>query len=124
VNTPAPDTYPTVGELHAALKELYLSYATGSFGTQRQGKALKRARKVLERAQRAPAPGTPITNEAIERALDHQLTSLDRLSLRYLVRGDTMPIGWAKTDVVRALLVALGVLPRAEWPHLTPSKKP
>jgi len=47
-----------------------------------------------------------VDDAAIEAALDQKI-GLDN-TLRQLIRGDTMAIGYSKVDVVRALLTALG----------------
>lgn len=56
--------------------------------------------------QPAGGEAVALTDERIEAALDTPM-GLDH-TLRKLVRGDTMPVGYSKVDVVRALLVALG----------------
>lgn len=66
-----------------------------------------KVRALKEAPTAAPAgEAVALTDEAIERALDTPL-GLDH-TLRQLVRGDTMPVGYSKAHVVRALLTALG----------------
>ncbi|MGN6654744.1 MAG: hypothetical protein ACTHJ9_05330 [Rhodanobacter sp.] len=57
-----------------------------------------------------------LADEQIETALKAKL-ELD-YTLRDLIRGDTVAIGYSKADVVRALLVALDVVPRAAGAEL------
>ena len=59
------------------------------------------------KAQIGAAPAGGLSDARIEAALDTNL-GLD-YTLRQLIRGDTFAVGYAKVDVVRALLNALGV---------------
>jgi hypothetical protein len=58
-----------------------------------------------------------VSDEAIERALEAKI-GLDN-TLRQLIRGDTVAVGYSKVDVVRALLAELGSAASAQQPDHT-----
>jgi hypothetical protein len=68
---------------------------------------IEEAQRIVEAALAQQPAGVDggLTDEAIERALDAPL-GLDH-TLRGLIRGDTVPVGYSKVDVVRELLRAL-----------------
>lgn len=71
------------------------------------------------KAAKASGSAPDVSDEAIERALDAKI-GLDN-TLRQLIRGDTMAVGYSKVDVVRALLAELGstATPPASAPEVT-----
>jgi hypothetical protein len=71
-------------------------------------------------ADPAKASEPDVSDGAIERALDAKI-GLDH-TLRQLIRGDTMAVGFSKADVVRSLLAELGSItatPPASAPEPT-----
>lgn len=72
-----------------------------------------------ELTAKASGSAPDVSDEAIERALDAKI-GLDN-TLRQLIRGDTVAVGYSKVDVVRALLAELGstATPPASAPEVT-----
>lgn len=111
-------------DVRAALLKLVLAFTTGTGNTQprtdRQMRAIARARRILKAAQQGQLPGQSynprmfsenfLSDETITRALEAHMAGAplpDDKQLKRLIRGDTMAVGYSKIDVVRRLLAAL-----------------
>lgn len=112
-----------------AWRIVWSPYPGGTEVTEDQARVLKiqtlASPPVIEPLYATPQPSKAsgsapdVSDEAIERALDAKL-GLDH-TLRQLIRGDTMAVGFSKVDVVRALLAELGstATPPASAPEVT-----
>ncbi|HEY3434276.1 MAG TPA: hypothetical protein VGK41_01350 [Solirubrobacterales bacterium] len=104
------------GEL-AALREFFDAFMKHNATGPSMARLCNARDSVLKLREATPQPapaavaGGELTDERIERALDTPV-GLDH-TLRKLIRGDTVAVGYSKADVVRKLLQALAAQPAA-----------